>query len=393
MSRSEITSPTQQSHTGPLAGLRIIEMVGLGPGPFCAMMLADMGAEVIRVHAKDSKPTFPVLNTRFDVLARGRRSVAIDLKKPGAVEAMLVMIGQADALIEGFRPGVMERLGLSPEVCHANNPKLIYGRMTGWGQCGPLAQAAGHDINYAALSGALHAMGAANAPPPVPLNLVADFGGGGMMLAFGIVCALLETRTSGKGQVIDAAMTDGSALLTAMFHGFKAGGLWNNQRQANFLDGAAHYYDNYRCADGKFISIGAIEPQFYALLREITGATDPAFDAQHDMQQWPQLKEKLATLFATKTRDEWCALLEGTDACFAPVLDWDEAIAHPHHRARDTFIDIDGVTQPAPAPRFSRTPPPRPQSVASAGQHTDSVLQDWGVSAECIATLRQSGAI
>jgi alpha-methylacyl-CoA racemase len=389
MSESEMA----ESKKGPLSGIRIIEMVGLGPGPFCAMMLADMGAEVIRIQSKGSKPTFPVLNTRFDVMARGRRSMAINLKKPGGVEALLKLIEQADGLIEGFRPGVMERLGLSPEICQARNPKLIYGRMTGWGQHGPLAQAAGHDLNYLALSGALHAMGQADAPPPIPLNLVADFGGGGMMLAFGIVCALLESKTSGKGQVIDAAMTDGSALLTAMFCGFRAGGLWNNQRHANFLDGAAHYYDNYRCADGKYVSIGAIEPQFYALLREKIGATDAAFDAQNDSKQWPALKEKIAAIFITKTRDEWCTLLEGTDACFAPVLDWDEAIAHPHNRARGTFIEIDGVNQPAPAPHFSRTHPPVPASVASADEHTVSILQDWGITPDHIAALQESGAI
>ena len=357
------------------------------------MMLSDMGAEVIRVHAKDKAPTFPVLNTRFDVMARGRRSLAIDLKKPGAVETVLKLIAQADGLIEGFRPGVMERLGLAPDICHARNPKLIYGRITGWGQYGPLAQAAGHDLNYVALSGALHAMGSDNAPPPVPLNLVGDFGGGGLMLAFGIVCALLEARNTGKGQVIDAAMTDGAALLSSMFYGFKAGGLWDNARHANFLDGAAHYYGNYRCADGKYVSVGAIEPQFYALLREKIGAIDAAFDAQNDSEEWPALKEKTAALLALKTRDEWCQLLEGSDVCFAPVLDWDEAIKHPHNRARNTFIEIDGVTQPAPAPRFSRTPPAPPASVAAAGENSEAILRDWGIDEATINSLRTGGVI
>ena len=383
----------QNQQAGPLAGVRIIEFVGLGPGPFCAMMLSDMGAEVIRLHAKGKAPTFSILNTRFDVMARGRRSLAIDLKKPGAVETVLKLIEQADGLIEGFRPGVMERLGLAPNVCHAHNPKLIYGRMTGWGQHGPLAQAAGHDLNYVALSGALHAMGSESTPPPVPLSLVGDFGGGGLMLAFGIVCALLEAKNTNKGQVIDAAMTDGAALLSAMFYGFKAGGMWTNARHSNFLDGAAHFYDNYRCADGKYVSVAAIEPQFYALLRQKIGAIDAAFDAQNDSREWPDLKEKTAALFALKTRDEWCTLLEGSDACFAPVLDWDEAIHHPHNQARDTFIEIDGVTQPAPAPRFSRTPPAPPAAVAAVGEHTDAILRDWGIDEATITRLRSSGAL
>lgn len=379
--------------TGPLADIRIIEMVGLGPAPFCAMMLADMGAEVIRIQSKHGKPAFPILNTRFDVLARGRRSLSIDLKKPGAVEVLLHLIEQADGLIEGFRPGVMERLGLAPEVCHARNPQLIYGRMTGWGQTGPLAHTAGHDVNYAALSGALHAIGDANNPPPIPLNLIADFGGGGMMLAFGMVCALLECKNSGQGQVIDAAMTDGSIALTGMFHGFMAAGSWQNQRHANFLDGAAPNYDNYRCADGKYVSIGAIEPQFYAVLREKIGAHDAIFDHPHDQSTWPQQKEKMAAIFLTKTRDEWCALLEGSDACFSPVLDWQEAIDHPHNQARQAFIEIDGVTQPAPAPRFSRTTPSQPHAAVAANANTEDILKDWGITTETINQLTASGAI
>ncbi len=388
------SKPTSVASRGPLAGVRVIEFVGLGPGPFCAMLLADMGAEVIRIHTKNNTPSLNLLDTRFDVMARGRRSLAINLKQQGAVELMLSLIEKADGLIEGYRPGVMERLGLSPEVCLQHNPRLVYGRMTGWGQYGPLAHAAGHDVNYVALSGALHAMGNdPQLPPPIPLNLVGDFGGGGMMLAFGIVCALLETKQSGLGQVIDAAMTDGTALLTAMFRGFKEGGLWKAERYANFLDGAAHYYDNYRCADGKYVSVGAIEPKFYALLREKIGATDPAFDAQHDETQWPALKAKMEAIFLTRTRDEWCALLEGSDACFAPVLDWDEAATHPHNQARQTFIRVDDVTQPAPAPRFSRTPAPTPGSVASAGQHTEEILHDWGIDESVIAACCAASAI
>lgn len=380
---------------GPLKGLRVIEMVGIGPGPFCAMMLADMGAEVIRIDQKRNAAVkvFPMLNTRFDVLARGRRSIAIDLKNPGGAAAVLKLVAGADALIEGYRPGVMERLGLGPDVCLEKNPKLVYGRMTGWGQAGPLAQAAGHDINYIALSGALHAMGRPNDPPAPPLNLVGDFGGGAMMLAFGMVCALLEARTSGKGQVVDAAMTDGAALLTAMVYGFKAFGAWSNRRGANLLDGGAHFYDSYACADGKFVAIGAIEPQFYELLLKICAIEDPAFLAQMDARRWPELKTKLAEVFKTKTRDEWCELMEGTDVCFAPVLDLDEAPAHPHNQARQTFIELEGVTQPAPAPRFSRTSPEVKRPPAAAGQHTEEVLADWSCTPDEIRAMKKAGVL
>ncbi|HUW36506.1 MAG TPA: CaiB/BaiF CoA-transferase family protein [Rhodocyclaceae bacterium] len=378
---------------GPLAGVRVVEMVGIGPGPFCAMMLADMGAQVIRIDQKrgSARAVLPGQGTRFDVLARGRSAIAVDLKQPGAAELVLRLVAAADALIEGYRPGVMERLGLGPELCLERKPALVYGRMTGWGQTGPLAQAAGHDLNYIALSGALHAMGRPEAPPPPPLNLVGDFGGGGMMLAFGVVCALLEARASGKGQVVDAAMTDGAALLTAMVYGFKAAGAWSNSRGANLLDGGAHFYDSYACADGKYVAIGAIEPQFYALLLEVCGITDPDFSAQMDTRRWPELKAKLAAVLATKTRDQWCALMAGSDVCFAPVLDLDEAPAHPHNRARQTFIDIDGVVQPAPAPRFSRTPPGVPSPPAAAGPGTDAILADWGLAAEEISAMRAAG--
>ncbi len=381
---------------GPLAGIRVIEMVGLGPCPFAAMMLADMGAEVIRI---DRKPVagapnpFPMLNTRFDVMARGRRSLALNLKQPAAREAVKKLVEQADILIEGFRPGVMERLGLGPQDCMERNPKLVYGRVTGWGQHGPLAQAAGHDLNYIALTGMLQAMGRAGETPAPPLNLLGDFGGGGMMLAFGVLCAALEAKTSGKGQVVDAAMTDGAALLGAMVYGFKAHGSWSLERGTNMLDGGAPFYDSYTCQDGKFITIGSIEPQFYALLLQLTGISDPAFDAQMDRARWPELKDKLATLFATRTQAAWCALLEGTDACFAPVLDMDEAARHPHNVARATFVEVDGVSQPAPAPRFSRTTATVGQAASSVGADSDAVLRDWGWSTADIEGLRAQDAL
>jgi alpha-methylacyl-CoA racemase len=310
----------------------------LGPGPFAAMLLADMGAEVIRVDrlntvGKDTRGL--PMEPRFDVLARGRRSLAVDLRKPGAAEIVLQLAVHADVLIEGFRPGVMERLGLGPERCLARNPALVFGRMTGWGQTGPLAHAAGHDINYISLTGALHAIGYSGEAPVPPLNLVGDFGGGGMLMAFGVMCALLEARSSGKGQVVDVAMTDGTALLSSIIYGLKAAGVWNNQRGENLLDGGAHFYGAYACADGKFISIGSIEPQFYALLLELCGIADAAFDSQLDKHSWPMLKNRLADVFRTKTRQEWCALLEGTDVCFAPVLDWDEAPQHTRDRRQE----------------------------------------------------------
>ena len=355
---------------GPLQGLRVIEMAGLGPAPFCAMLFADMGAEVVRI-ARPGTPHDP-----HNILARGRGTLCIDLRAAGAARQVLDIVSNADVLIEGFRPGVMERLGLGPTECHARNPRLVYGRMTGWGQHGPLAKAAGHDINYIAITGALHAIGRSGEPPVPPLNYVGDFGGGAMLLAFGVLSALYESRHSGRGQVIDAAMTDGAALMSAMMYGFKSAGQWNNQRGENMLDGGAHFYDTYACADGKYVAVGAIEPQFYALLRECCGiADDPAFDAQMDAARWPLLTLRMADLFRTRTRDEWCMLLEGSDACFAPVLDWDEAPAHPHNVARGTFIDVAGVVQPAPAPRFSRTPPSVPGAVSV--EATDITLQRW----------------
>jgi alpha-methylacyl-CoA racemase len=381
--------------SGPLKGIRIVEMVGLGPCPFAAMMLADMGAEVIRI---DRKPTgaatpYPMQGTRFDVMARGRRSLALDLKQAEGRELALHLVSQADALLEGFRPGVMERLGLGPGECSPRNPKLVYGRVTGWGQDGPLANAAGHDLNYIAMSGMLHEIGHGDAPPAPPLNLLGDFGGGGMMLAFGVLCALLEARGSGKGQVIDAAMVEGSALLGAMIYGYKAFGAWSGERGSTMLAGGAHFYNTYACADGKFVSVGAIEPQFYALLLKLCDIRDAAFDDQMDRDKWPELKTKIAALFATKPRQAWCELMEGTDVCFAPVLDMDEAPAHAHNRARGAFIEVDGVTQPGPAPRFSRTAPEVNLPPASPGQHTDAILRDWNVPGDVIDMLREKKVI
>lgn len=378
---------------GPLEGLKIVEMVGIGPAPFCAMMLADMGADVIRIDRPGNTSIVAPEDSRFDVLARNRRSLAIDLKKPGSKETVLALIDRADAIIEGFRPGVMERLGLGPETCHARNPKLVYGRMTGWGQTGPLAHAAGHDINYVALSGALHAIGRPGEPPVVPLNYIGDFGGGGMLLAFGVACALLEAGRSGKGQVVDAAMTDGAALLSAMMYGFRADGSLSNQRGENLLDGGAHFYNTYACADGKYVSIGSIEPQFYAQLIELCGIDDPAFQAQRDPHGWPMLKYRLADVFKTKTRAEWCALMEGTDVCFAPVLDWDEAPQHAHNRTRETFVEVAGVTQPAPAPRFSRTPAAPPVAPSIPGSDSLAVLCDWGFDQLAIDELKEKGVV
>jgi len=373
---------------GPLQGVKVVEFAGIGPGPFCAMLLSDMGAEVVRIDRKGSRG-----GSKFDITARGRRSVALDLKNPDAVETCLRLIGKADALLEGFRPGVMERLGLGPEVALKRNPKLIYGRMTGWGQTGPLAQAAGHDINYIALIGALHSIGRKGANPLPPLNLVGDFGGGALYLAFGIACGLLEAQRSGKGQVIDCAMTDGAASLMSMFYGFKASGMWIDDKGQNLLDGGAHFYDAYETSDGKWISLGSIEPQFYTLLLEKTGISDPDFEHQMDRAKWPALKEKIARVLKTKTRSEWDKLMEGTDVCYAPVLSLAEAPNHPHNKERETFVEIEGVTQPAPAPRFSRTKPEVQGPPAQAGQHTEAVLKDWGLVPTEIAALKTSGAI
>lgn len=374
--------------SGPLQGFKIIEMAGLGPGPFAAMMLSDMGAEVIRVESKAGQAPIAFPEPRFDVTARGRRSITIDLKQIDGKDVLLELIASSDGLIEGFRPGVMERLGLGPDVCLHRNPKLVYGRITGWGQTGPLAKAAGHDLNYVALTGALHAIGRTGEAPPVPLNLIGDYGGGGMLLAFGVVCAMLETQRSGHGQVVDAAMTDGTALLSALIMGLKAGGLWRNERASNFLDGAAHFYDCYTCADGKAVSFAALEPSFFKQFCDKVGLYNIDLGQHMSPKQWAEFKPRIADLFRTKTRDQWCELLEGSDCCFAPVLDWDEAPAHPHNRARATYIEVDGVVQPAPAPRFSRTPGEVQRPPAAKGMDTDAVLADLGYHAEDIASLR-----
>jgi alpha-methylacyl-CoA racemase len=373
---------------GPLSGLKIVEFAGIGPGPFCGMLLSDLGADVIRIDRKGQGRG----GSPADVTARGRRSVALDLKQPASIEACLKLLESADGLIEGFRPGVMERLGLGPDVALARNPKLVYGRMTGWGQFGPYAKAAGHDMNYIAITGALDAIGTTDKPVP-PLNLVGDFGGGALYLAFGLLAGVIHARATGQGQTIDCAMSDGAASLMAMFYGFKAGGMWSEGRRSNLLDGGAHFYDTYQCSDGGWISIGSIEPQFYLLLLEKTGITDPQFQHQMSRDEWPELRDKLAAVIRTKTRDEWCDLMDGTDVCFAPVLSMAEAPTHAHNAARETFVEVAGVVQPAPAPRFSATPGKIQGPPPSVGGDNDTALADWGFSAEAIANLKTSGAL
>lgn len=376
---------------GPLTGVKVVELQGIGPGPYCGMMLADMGAEIIRIDraASVGRPA----NTT-DILARGRKSIAVDLKKPEAVETVLKLIEGADVLIEGFRPGVTERLGIGPDVCLERNPRLVYGRMTGWGQTGAMASAAGHDINYISLSGALHAIGEKDRNPVPPLNLVGDFGGGGMLLAFGIAAALFETSRSGKGQVIDAAMTDGSALLMNAIFGIMNTGNWSEERGTNLLDGGAHFYGSYATKDGKWVSIGSIEPQFYALLLEKTGLDqDPDLAKQMKRAEWPALRAKLETVMVSKTRDEWDAIMLGTDICYAPILNFEEAYDNQHNQDRQTFVTQDGVRQAAPAPRFSRTEPELPGTAVAAGAHTDEILADLGLSGDEIARLKESGSV
>ena len=378
---------------GPLESLKVVELVGIGPGPFAAMLLADMGADVLRVHRVESveRGSDP---GGVPVLDRNRRSVGVDLKRPEGVETVLRLVERADALLEGFRPGVTERLGVGPDACLARNPRLVYGRMTGWGQDGPMAHAAGHDIDYIALAGALAHFGRAGQKPTPPLNMVGDFGGGGMFLAFGIVCGVLEARTSGQGQVVDAAMVDGSAVLMSMVWGLRHLGAFDEaHRGTNVLDTGAPFYDTYECADGGFVAIGALEPQFYAELLAKTGLSDEDLGQQMDRSGWPRLRARLTELFRTKTRDEWCALLEGSDACFAPVLPLSEAAEHPHIRARGTVVEHDGVLQPAPAPRFSRTKPELRRPAPKPGEHTDAALSDWGFSPAQLSSLRDAGAI
>ncbi len=367
---------------GPLSGIKVVEFAGIGPGPFCAMVLADMGAEVVRLDRPEGAPM-----DRRDAVLRGRRSVTLDLKQPAAVEAALRLLEGADALVEGFRPGVMERLGLGPEVVLGRNPRIAYGRMTGWGQFGPLAQAAGHDMNYIALTGALHAMGRPGERPAPPLNLVGDYGGGGMLLAVGLLAAVLSARSTGRGQVVDAAMTDGAALLMAPIYAMMGRGRWQPERGVNMLDGAAPWYDTYACADGGFLAVGPIEPQFFELMLGKLGI-DPA-EHRDRMQPaaWPALKAKLAAVFASQPRDHWAALFDGTDACVAPVLSMAEAPGHPHNVARGTFVERDGVVQSAPAPRFSGTPGEAGLPPPTRGEHTDEVLGALGYGAAEIALI------
>lgn len=381
---------------GPLAGKRIVEIAGIGPCPFAGMMLADMGADVVLVERKtrDGGTAGDGLDPRFTIMNRGKRSIAIDLKADGAVDVVLRLVAGADGLIEGFRPGVMERLGLGPDVCHAVNPRLVYGRMTGWGQTGPLAQAAGHDLNYIALSGAAWYGGRADSPPTAPPTLVGDIGGGAMVLVVGLLAALIGAESTGRGQVVDAAVVDGSALATTLLGALYAAGLWRRERIANMLDGASPWYDTYECADGKFVSVAALEPAFYRQLIDKLGlAADPDFDDQFDARRWPAQKARVAALFRTKSRAQWCDLLEGTDACFAPVLDFEEARAHPHNRARGVFTTVDGINQPAPAPRFSETPSAIASPPPARGEHGVELLEAVGYDGDEIRRLAERGVI
>lgn len=379
---------------GPLSHITVIELAGIGPGPFACMLMADMGAKVIRIDRPPvtSKSSLEDLMRNDSVVDRGRKSLSLNIKDPRAVEAVLHLIESADILVEGFRPGVAEKLGLGPSECLKRNPRLVYGRMTGWGQTGPLAQTAGHDINYIALTGALNAIGPKKQPLP-PLNLVGDYGGGGMLLTMGLLAALAQVQQSGNGQVVDAAMTDGAALLMAAQFGLMAKGFWADDRESNFLDGAAHFYGTYECLDGRHVSIGAIEPQFYRKLIELCEISDPQFEQQWEQSEWPELREKLAAIFRTKTREQWCLLLEGTDACFSPVLTMNEAAEHPHNIARKTFVRQDGVLQPSPAPRFDRTPSELPNKAPRAGEHSIEILTNAGVSQESINSLVAAGVV
>ncbi len=388
--------------SGPLVGVKVVELAGIGPAPFCAMMLSDMGAEVIRVDRASAVPEQSADQSSSDQtnsdqpspdpLNRGRRSVAVDLKQPAGVEAVLRLAQSADILLEGFRPGVAERLGVGPQVCLEKNPKLVYGRMTGWGQSGPYASAAGHDINYIALSGALGTVGAAGGPPVPAVNYLGDFGGGGLLLAFGLVCALMSARQTGEGQVVDAAMVDGSALLATMVYGMHSLGVWG-QRGENLLDGGAFYYGVYECADGEYVSIGSLEPQFYQELIRLTGADETKLPAQGDSAAWPEARRHLEEIFLSKTRAQWCEIMEGSDVCFAPVLSLDEAPRHPHNVSRGSFMQLGDLTLPAPAPRFSLTPPGVQRPAPHPGQHSRQVLSDWGFSDAEFEELRAQGVV
>jgi alpha-methylacyl-CoA racemase len=375
---------------GPLKGIRIVEMAGLAPGPYCAMLLADMGADIIRVERPGG--TRPGANDRLSLLNRNRRTLVIDLKSLHGVAVVARLAGNADALIEGFRPGVMERLGLGPDVCLMANPRLVYGRMTGWGQDGPLAGAPGHDLNYIALSGVLHSIGRKGEPPVIPLNIVGDFAGGGMLLAIGMLSAIIEAMRLGQGQVVDAAMVDGAASLMTFMHGLRAQGAWRDERGENQLDGASPWYQVYETSDGQYISIANVEKKFHDELLRITGLDKENLPGQHDRKNWPRLQARFAELFRSKTRAEWCALLEGSETCFAPVLSIPEAMAHPHNRARKAFMEVDGVTQPSPAPRFSRSQPDVTSLPDVPGTDPESLLGGWGFSGAEVAELRRQGA-
>ncbi len=379
--------------SGPLEGIRIVELAGIGPGPYACMMLADAGADILRVDRATGSRAKPAEKPHWDLLNRSRRSAAVDLRNPEGVALVLDLVESADALVEGWRPGVAERLGVGPETCLERNPRLVYGRMTGWGQEGPLAASAGHDIDYIALSGALWSIGRHSEPPVPPVNLIGDFGGGGLMLAFGITAALLEAKHSGKGQVVDAAMVDGAASLMTMTYAFHQLGWWYEERGVNILDTGAPFYEVYETADGKWFAVGAIEPQFYAEFLRVTGLENEDLPPQMDRDKWPEMKKRFAQLFITRTRDEWAKLFEGTDACGAPVLSPWEAHAHPHNAERSTFVEVAGVIQPAPAPRFSRTPSQIMRPPPVAGQDTDEVLGAWGIDSARVEHLREAGAI
>jgi len=379
---------------GPLAGKKIVEIAGLGPGPVCGMLLADMGAEVTVIDRPATSNPSALALANAAIMNRGKKSIALDLKMEGGRDVVLRLLENANGLIEGFRPGVMERLGLGPGDCLEVNPRLVYGRMTGWGQAGPLSQVAGHDLNYVALSGALWYGGRADSPPTVPPTLVGDMGGGAMLLAIGMLAAMMNAQETGKGQVVDAAMIDGSALSTTLLYALFQSGNWTLNRQDNFLDGAAYWYDTYECADGKYVSIGSIEPEFHALLLEKLGLEDdPDFAQQYKKDRWSELKARFVDIFKTKTRDEWCALLEGSDVCFAPVLDFAEAPRHPHNRARGVFTKVAGVTQPAPAPRFSETPSEIGSAPPESGEHTAEILAAAGYSEQELGRLRAMNII
>jgi alpha-methylacyl-CoA racemase len=378
---------------GPLQGLRVVELASIGPGPMCAMLLADLGADVVRVDRLEPSGLGVPMEPRFDVHGRNRRSVAIDLKAADGRAAVLRLVERADVLIEGFRPGVAERLGLGPADCHARNPRLVYGRVTGFGQTGPLAQAAGHDLNYIALTGALHAIGPAAGAPVPPLNLVGDYGGGALYLAFGLLAAVYERQSSGRGQVVDAAMVDGAASLMSLFNGLRAAGAWGAPRGENLLDGGAPFYGVYETADGLHVALGPLEPKFFAEFARRVGLPEHFVRGQHDRALWPAMRAAIADIVRTRTRDAWCAQLEGTDACFAPVLTLDEAPAHPHALARASYVRVDGVTQPAPAPRFDRSVPQTPRPAPEVGAHTAEVLAEAGFDAAQVQALRDAGVI